>query len=156
MRSLALLFLLTALISGCSGQSVKTFNEQGFNEKDLATVSTREEGGLFGTFMAFKSVDGQEVRGYFDKKVETVKVTPGKHTYQIKFHDQSFSLFESDQKLQITFEFDAVAGHEYVIHVDMDKTVAQRFTFGGDLSGWIEDTTTGEKLKMNQPGVDLK
>lgn len=149
MRILLLSLLLVALISGCAGKSVRTFNDQELDERALATVTTHEEEGLFGTFMAFKSVDGESVRGPFDKKVEAVKVTPGRHTYEVKFHDDS-SLLGSDQYL-ITFEFDAVGGHEYLVHIVVSKTVSQRFTFGGDLSGWIEDTTTGEKLPLIRP-----
>lgn len=146
MRILLLSLMLVVLISGCAGKSVRVFNEQGLDERALATVKTHEKEGLFGTFMAFKSVDGESVRGPFDKKVEAVKVTPGRHTYEVNFHDDS-SLLGSDHYL-ITFEFDAVGGHEYLVHIVVGKTVAQRFFFGGDLSGWIEDTTTGEKFPL--------
>ncbi len=148
MRLFPLLLMLVALFSGCSGQSVRIFNDKGLNEQELATVSTHEKEGLFGTSMYFKSVDGESVRGYFDKSVHTVKVTPGKHTYEIKFHDQSFSLLTSDQHLIITFEFDAISGHEYIVHFEVNKTVAERFSFGGNLAGWIVDKTTGEKLPL--------
>ena len=151
LKLLSSVLVLVALLSACSGQSVRTFNEKGLDEPELATVSTYEEEGLFGTSMAFKSVDGESVRGFFDKKVDSVKVTPGKHIYEIKFQDQSFSLFEGDQRLIVTFEFDAISGHEYVVHFVVDRTVAQRLTFGGDYTGWIEDKTTGEKLPMNRP-----
>jgi hypothetical protein len=153
MKFLLSLLMLVALISGC-GQSVRTFNDKGLNEQNLATVSMHEEEGLFGTSMSFESVDGENLHGFFDKKVDAVKVTPGKHTYEVKFHDRSFSLFDSDQHLLITFEFDAISGHEYIVHFVVDKTVAQRFTFGGDRAGWIEDKTTGEKLPMNRPNPE--
>ena len=150
MRILPCVLLLVTLFSGCSGQPVRIFNEQGLSEQELATVTTYEEGGLFGTSMSFKTVDGQSVRGYFDKEVDTVKVTPGKHTYEIKFHDQSLSLFDSDQHLIITFAFEADSGHEYIIHFDIDKNVTQRLTFGGSHAGWIENITSGEKLPMSR------
>ena len=146
--------MLVALFSGCSSQSVRIFNDKGLNDQELATVSTCEKEGLYGTTMSFKSVDGKSVRGYFDKKVDTVKVTPGKHTYEVEFHDRSFSLFDSDQHLMITFEFDAIGGHEYIVHCVIHKTVAQRFTFGSDLAFWIEDKTTGEKLPINRPNPE--
>lgn len=148
---LFLVLMLVALLSACSGSPVRIFNEQGLSEQELATVSTSEEEGLFGTSMTFKSVDGDSVSGYFDKGVDVVKVTPGKHTFEVKFHDQSFSLFDSDQHIILSFAFDAVSGHEYVIHFDIDKTVAQRLTFGGSHAGWIEDITSGEKLPMERP-----
>ena len=146
MRILPLSLILVALITGCSGKSVRTFNDQGLDDQELATVSTYDENGLFGSSILLKSVDGESVRGAFDKAVETVKVTPGRHTYEVKFNDYG-SLLGSVQIL-ITFEFDAVAGHEYFVHIVVGKTVAQRVTFGGDLAGWIEDRTTGEKLSM--------
>ena len=150
MRFLPFSLVLVMLISGC-GESVRIFNDQGLDEQKLATVTTQEKEGLFGTFMAFKSVDGESIRGPFDTKVEAVKVTPGRHTYEIKFHDDS-SLLGSAQYL-ITFEFDAVAGHEYLVRIVVSKTGAQRFFLGGDLAGWIEDTTTGEKLPIIQPNI---
>jgi len=149
---LIFVLLLVALFAGCSGHSVRVFNEEGLNEQELATVTMREEGGLFGTSMSFNTVDGQSVKGgFFDKKVDAVKVTPGKHTYEIKFHDQSFSLFDSDQHLIITFAFEAIGGHEYIVHFDIDKTVAERLTFGGRHAGWIEDMSSGENLPMSRP-----
>jgi hypothetical protein len=90
MRFLPFSLVLVMLISGC-GESIRIFNDQRLDEQALATVTTQEEEeGLFSTYMAFKSVDGESVRGPFDTKVETVKVTPGRHTYKIKFHDNSF------------------------------------------------------------------
>ncbi len=156
MRYFSLLLMLVAIFSGCSGQSVRTFNDEGLKEQELATVYTSEKEGLFGTFMAFVSVDGVSVRGHFDKSVDAVKVTPGKHTYVVKFHDNSFSLLSSDQHLLVTFEFDAISGHEYIIHFVVDKTLAQRFTYGGKFSGWIEDKTTGEKLALKKPEPTLQ
>jgi hypothetical protein len=64
-----LVLLLAALFFGCSGQSVRVFNEQGLDEQELATVTTHEEGGLFGTSMYFKSVDDNSVSGHFEKGV---------------------------------------------------------------------------------------
>jgi hypothetical protein len=104
--------------------------------------------------MYFKSVDGKSVRGYFDKSVDSVKVTPGKHTFEVEFHDKSFSLFSDDQHLKIAFEFDVVSGHHYTLHFDMDKSIAQRFTFGGHLVGWMQDNTTGEKHLLSRPGLE--
>lgn len=149
--ALLLVLLLVALFSACSGKPVRVFNDQGLSEQELATVTTYEEEGLFGTSMYFKAVDDNSLGGYFDKGVHVVKVTPGKHTYEVEFHDQSFSLFDSDQHLKITFAFDAVSGHDYVIHFDVDKTVAQRMTFGSSQAGWIEDITSGEKIPMSRP-----
>lgn len=152
MRILFLSLMLVALISGCAGKSVRTFNDQGLDEQALATVSMHEDERSFGTFMSFKSVDGVLIMGGpFDKKVEAVKITPGRHTIEVKFHDDSF-LLGSHQYL-VKFEFDAVAGHEYLVHIVVSKTVAQRFFLGGDLSGWIEDTTTGEKTPFIQPNT---
>jgi len=152
MRFLPFSLVLVMLISGC-GESVRIFNDQGLDEQTLATVTTQEEEGEFGTFMAFKSVDGESIGGPFDTKVETVKVTPGRHKYEIKFHDNS-SVLGSVQYL-ITFEFNAVAGHEYLVHMVVSKPnrVAKRFFLGGDLSAWIEDTTTGEKIPIIQPNT---
>ena len=149
--TLPFVLIMVALFFGCSGQAVRVFNDQGLNEQELATVYTSKEEGLFGTSMYFKSVDGRSVKDFFDKKVEVVKVTPGKHTYEIEFHDQSFSLFDRGQHLRVTFSFDAISGHEYIIHFDTEKTLTQRLTFGGSHAGWIEDKTSGEKLPMNRP-----
>ena len=151
MRFLPLSLILVALVSGCSGKSVRTFDNQGLGEQALATVSTSDEKGLFGSSMTFKSVDGQSVRGPFDKAVETVKVTPGRHTYEVKFFDQG-SIWGSELYL-VSFEFDAAAGHEYIVHIELSRTTAQRFTFGGDFTGWVEDRNTGEKLPLNLPGT---
>lgn len=148
---LFLVLMLVVLFSACSGPPVRVFNEQGFSEQELATVRTSEEEGLFGTSMSFKSVDGNSVKGYFEKAVDVVKVTPGKHTFEVEFHDQSFSLFDSDQHIIISFAFDAVSSHEYVIHFDIEKNVAQRLSFGGSHAGWIKDMTSGERLPMQRP-----
>ena len=142
--------VLVMLISGC-GESIRIFNDQGLDEQALASVSKHDEKGLFASSMFFKSVDGESVRGAFDKAVETVKVTPGRHTYEVKFNDHG-SLLGSVQYL-ITFAFDAVAGHEYFVHIVLRRTVAQRFTFGGDFAGWIENRTTGEKVPMIRPNT---
>ncbi len=148
MKVLPLLLTLVALISGCASPSVRTSNAKGLNEQELATVSTHEEEGLFGASLLFKSVDGEIVTGVFDRGVNTVKVTPGKHVYEVIFRDLSFALFESSQSRKITFHFDAIAGHEYIVHFVVDKSVAQKIFGGGGLEGWVEDKTTGEKLPL--------
>lgn len=153
MKNVFFVMPFIVLLFGCSGQSVKTFDDVGLGEQELASVSAYEEGGLFGTSVSFKTVDGKKVSGFFDKKVETVKVTPGKHVYEMKFHDRSFSLFDSDQHLLVAFEFEAIGGHEYIVHFEMEKSVGERLSIGGDFAGWIEDKTTGKRIPMNRPGL---
>lgn len=151
MKILTFSLMLVVLLSGCAGKSVPVFNDQGIDEEALATVSTHDIKGLFGTSMVIRSVDGVKVGSIFGLPVESVKVTPGRHTYEVKFRDLGY--FLGSLEYLIKFEFDADAGNEYFIHIVASKTMAQRFTFKGKLSGWIENKATGEKLPMIRPSI---
>jgi hypothetical protein len=75
----------------------------------------------------------------------------GRHIREVVTHDQRFGLFDSDQHVIAGIAFEAISGHEYVIHFDTDKAIAQKLAFDRSHAGRLEDITSGEKLAMDRP-----
>lgn len=149
-----LMAVIGGLMSACAQHPIQLYDGPAQSAAEIAVVTLPEA-------LEVEQINGTQVRGasgMLRKGDVDLQLMPGRYELLV-YYKEIWNLGGSDDALRsdpARFVIDAQAGHRYRIEYEHPKNYEAARKLSATFSGWIDDTTTGQRVMSEASGLQFK